>query len=170
MSAVCVQMGRLGRPSSDAMSRPFAQRKVQEVLVATYTPLLVETGNLDKETQPFLWGDPEYQVDYAHDILGRVTQENRPISETQPSGAITMVTYAGLTTTVTAPGNPGTQTTVTLRDAIGRIVRVTDSLSGQTNYQYNAFDQLAVVSLVAELVGPGRGSGPAACSRSLRQA
>jgi YD repeat-containing protein len=29
-----------------------------------------EAGNLDKETQPFIWGEPEYQVDYAHDLLG----------------------------------------------------------------------------------------------------
>ncbi len=101
-----------------------------------------ERGNLSSETQPFLWGGPEYSIVYQHDMLGRVTEENRPISEAQPSGAITTFSYAGLTTTVTAPGNPFNQTTVTLRDAIGRIVRVTDSMSGQTNYKYNAFDQL----------------------------
>jgi hypothetical protein len=41
-----------GRTSNDAMSRLFAQRKVQEVLVATYTPPFIETLRVDVLQRP----------------------------------------------------------------------------------------------------------------------
>ena len=43
---------RRGRTSSDAMSRAFAQWKVQEVLVATYTPPFIEALRVDVLQRP----------------------------------------------------------------------------------------------------------------------
>ena len=84
----------------------------------------------------------QYWIDYTRDLLGRVTQEDAPISESQTSGAITSVAYEGLTTKVT---NPESQLTTYDRDSIGRMVKVTDDLGGETEYEYNAFDQLTKV-------------------------
>ena len=68
-----------------------------------------------------------------------MTQENRPISETLSSGAITSYTYQGLTQTVT---NPESQVTTTKLDPLGRIIKVTDDDNGETEYQYTVFDAL----------------------------
>jgi RHS repeat-associated protein len=101
-----------------------------------------QAGTLDKQTQPFIWFENEYLIDYTHDILGRLTVEDRPVSELQSTGATTTVYYNRLSTVVVAPGNSSTQETAYVRDAIGRITSVIDASGKVSQYQYNPFDQL----------------------------
>jgi YD repeat-containing protein len=102
-----------------------------------------DDGDLSAETQPFIWGDPEFPITYVRDLLGRPLEVKRPLSEQYPSQLVaTTFVYDRLSIWQTTPGNPGNQTTETVTDAIDRIVRVNDSLGGSSYYEYNAFDQL----------------------------
>ncbi|TVQ47807.1 MAG: hypothetical protein EA371_07420, partial [Gammaproteobacteria bacterium] len=53
-------------------------------------------GRLALATQPYLTGDPVYWIEHDYDLIGRPLVEDRPISESQQSGAQTQIEYRGL--------------------------------------------------------------------------
>jgi RHS repeat-associated protein len=108
-------------------------------------------GRLEFETQPYIYGETQFWNRLTYDLVGRTEQVARESDDSKAPGtydAETNWTYNLLTTTVEVLNTPstGTQTTTFLSDALGRTVKVTDSLSGDTDYAYNHFDQLKSVT------------------------
>ncbi len=100
-----------------------------------YDPL----GRVSRQYQPWVGGESSYSATYAFDLLSRLTQINAPISEAVTSGALSTLTYQGLTQSIT---NADNQLTTTYFDPLGRVEKVTDALDGQTTYEYTVFDEL----------------------------
>ena len=72
-----------------------------------------------------------------------MTQENAPVSESQPSGVLTTYTYLGPEIDVTDAENHQTRY---IHNAAGQIKQVIDALNGTTAYAYTAFGDLASVT------------------------
>ncbi len=99
-------------------------------------------GRLSFDYVPRVIGEPGYYRTFSYDLIDRLTQINAPISETQTLGAKTLFSYEGLTTRSIDAEN---ESTYFDRDALGRLVKVTDALGGETDYAYSPFDQLIKV-------------------------
>jgi YD repeat-containing protein len=76
----------------------------------------------------------------SFDLLGRVIEEDAPVNESSPSGAITTTQYLGESVWVTdAEGH----TTKTETNAVGQVVKVTDANGNYATYTYKPFGELA---------------------------
>ncbi len=111
-------------------------------------------GRMISQSQPcFTCGPPNppppYWTTYARDLIGRVTQINAPISESQTSGRITEFAYEGRDLKVTDPkGN----TTTRRSNVIGQLRAVIDpSPGGATSYAYKPFGELESITDAAAL-------------------
>jgi len=62
-------------------------------------------GRVDRVSQPYVSGETKYWVTYDYDLLGRVIEEDAPVSEASPSGATTAYAYLGETIQVTDAEN-----------------------------------------------------------------
>jgi RHS repeat-associated protein len=112
-------------------------------------PAIVETaydafGRPSAQSQPRFQGGLVYATTYTRDLIGRVTQINAPISESQTSGRITGFAYEGRDLKVTDPmGN----TTTRRSNVIGRLRWVVDPApGGTTSYAYKPFGELGSIS------------------------
>jgi len=96
-------------------------------------------GGIDRHTKPFIAGDPKFWVDYSYDAIGRIVSIDRPVSEQEPSGSMTLFDYAGLDVMET---NPKSQTTTRRYSPTRRLTRISDAANGVTEYTYSPFGQL----------------------------
>lgn len=101
-----------------------------------------QQGRIARETGPYVYGENSYFTEYEYDLIGRLSEINRPISEATPSGALTLIDYDGFEQTVT---NSEAQVTTYRFDSGGQIDLIADDLGGQTTYVYAAFGQLRIV-------------------------
>ena len=97
-------------------------------------------GRVSRESVPYVEGAPTvYWTNFSYDLTGRPKSIDRPVSEGAPSGARTLLVYAGLTTTNRDAELRATSYTY---DAEGRLTLVQPPLGGGAAYSYNAFGQL----------------------------
>ena len=100
-------------------------------------------GRVSRESAPYIEDAPSiYWSSYTYDLTGRPKSIDRPVSEAAPSGAITSLVYAGLTTTLR---DAELRTTYYSYDAAGRVTLVRPPLGGAAAYTYNVFGQLTSV-------------------------
>ena len=104
-----------------------------------YTLLYDTRGRLLWSSVPQVYGETTYWTEYTYDNADRLVEIDRPVSESVTTGSISAINYQGLTQTTT---NPEGQTATTEYDPLGRVVKVTDSLLGETEYEYTVFDEL----------------------------
>ncbi|HUP91336.1 MAG TPA: RHS repeat-associated core domain-containing protein [Solimonas sp.] len=97
-------------------------------------------GRVQKRSSPTTLYGTTYWTQYSYDAVGRVTQENAPISTAQPSGRITKREYRGL---VTAETDALLHVTTRESNALGKLVKVTDAANGVVEYTYDQFDNLS---------------------------
>jgi len=155
-STVRVKVSQAMRNSSDVTIRTDAQfldgfgraRWVQSDSLES-GPAIVETaydafGRPSAQSQPRFIGGTVYPTTYTRDLIGRVTQINAPISESQTSGRITGLAYEGRDLKVTDPkGNATTRRS----NVIGQLRAVIDpSPGGTTSYAYKPFGELASIA------------------------
>jgi len=118
-------------------------------------PAIVETlydafGRASQATQPYFSGGSVYSTNYTRDLVGRVTQINAPISESNTSGRITGYFYEGRDLRIT---DPRSFTTIRRSNAIGQLRAVIDpSPGGTTNYVYQPFGEIASIADAASNV------------------
>jgi RHS repeat-associated protein len=101
------------------------------------------TGQLDQSSVPYITGDEVYWITYDYDGIGRLIEEDAPVSEAQGTGAVTAYAYLGLTLEVTDAED---HTTGYVHNALGQIETVVDALSGETDYTYHPFGELYTVT------------------------
>lgn len=101
-----------------------------------------EFGRVSHQSVPFIEGQPEFRVEYSYDALNRVKTVNRPISEAEPSGAVTEFLYDGL---FVSEINPKGHVTIRRYLPTGNLANVTDAMGGVTRYAYNSFGQLTYI-------------------------
>lgn len=88
-------------------------------------------------------GDPVFWVTYQYEpFFGRLLEKNAPISENQPSGAITAYEYRGHELWVT---DPSYKTTKRISNAMGEVETAVDALGASTSYAYTPFGDLKKV-------------------------
>ncbi len=87
-------------------------------------------------------------VVYAYDDLGRLSDEISPDNVSADGNAIKRIIYNGLSTTIT--NNKG-QSKTTVKDAFGRISRVSDAYGGAIQYQYDPLGQLTQVDAAGNI-------------------
>jgi len=128
----------------DSFGRPVGIRtKLPDAAESRELFVYDARGQMTSRRLPYLDGETYYSATYAYDLIGRLSQKDLPVSESQGSGSITSYAFDGLVTTVT---NPLSQTTTYDHDPIGQIVSVTDNLYSTTNYAYDAFGLLKTVT------------------------
>lgn len=97
-------------------------------------------GQVDRTTQPYVSGESKFWVTYEYDLIGRVTEEDAPVSESVTYGATTTTAYLGETVQVTDAENNVTKTEY---NAVGQAVKVTDANNNYATYTYKPFGELA---------------------------
>jgi RHS repeat-associated protein len=96
-------------------------------------------GQVDRVSQPYVSTESKYWVSYEYDLIGRILEEDAPVSESVTSGAITAYEYLGETIKVTdAEGN----VTQRVHNAVGQVVQVIDAASNDADYEYAPFGEL----------------------------
>ena len=122
---------------------------------STTLPLVVEqgrqetrykaTGQVAQVSQPYIQASPNvFWTSYQYDLIGRLTTETAPVSESDPFGAITTYTYSGHEVSVTDAEN---NTTDYLHNAARQIKQVTDAMNNATTYTYRPFGELATATV-----------------------
>ncbi len=107
-------------------------------------------GRVAQRSQPRFAAGTTYWTTYSYDLLGRPTQENAPVSQTQPSGRITAYTYEGRDRKITDPRG---YTTTRSLDVLGQLRQVIDpSPGGTTTYAYWPFGELSSITDAASNV------------------
>ena len=101
-----------------------------------------EFGRVTQQSQPYVSFDPVFWTTYLYDSWGRLVQEDAPIGESQPSGAITTYEYHGLDVWITDPAN---RVTKHVYNGEGQLEQVVDALNGTAAYTYRPFGELATV-------------------------
>ena len=100
-------------------------------------------GRVAQSSLPYFSGDIIRWNVPTYDALGRVTVL------TEPDGGVTTTIYNGLTTTVQQSGpNITTRSRTSVKDAVGHLISVVDSLypTQPTTYQYDAANNLTKVT------------------------
>ncbi|MFZ1869129.1 MAG: SpvB/TcaC N-terminal domain-containing protein [Steroidobacteraceae bacterium] len=130
-----------GTTTYDQVGRPYVSN---DLLMGGTTWNRVDTrydslGRVVERSMPCLWSsmsDPcPYAVTYGHDILNRVTQVQRPISQSDSTLQTTSYAYAGDVTTIT---DPNEHTRTLTKDVMGWLSRTTDALGYSVNLGYDA--------------------------------
>ena len=93
-------------------------------------------GRAFRTSAPFWTGGSVYWTTQTYDVIGRPKSETRPVSESDGTLQSTTWDYEGLRTRQTDP-----QAKIVLRrtNALGQVVQMTDSASGYTWYEYDAW-------------------------------
>ena len=100
-------------------------------------------GRLDRQTVPFITGEPQFWVHHSYDLAGDRRGEDRPADEASATSASTRWNSSRLTRTVRdAENRISTQTL----DAEGRLATVTMATGGTASYTYTAFGELATLT------------------------
>lgn len=98
-----------------------------------------QMARVKRRSAPLYTGGTTFWTDYSYDLLGRTTNEQRPISETVAGTQSTTWSYLGLRTRQTdAEGKIVTKWS----NAIGQVVRMIDAANGTTRYAYDQFGNL----------------------------
>ncbi|NBW79639.1 MAG: type IV secretion protein Rhs, partial [Betaproteobacteria bacterium] len=99
-----------------------------------------EQGRVSRQSEWYSSTDTPVWQNYTYDVLGRMLSESHPekIGST-PTVATSSTTYAGLTT---VSRNANNQTKTTVKNALGQVQSVTDSLGSTITYQYDALGNL----------------------------
>lgn len=124
----------------DAVDRPV--RKSRELLLGQESHVLTEydaLGRTQRTSTPHFAGGSVFWSVYAYDALNRVTTENHPHSESQPSGRQVRYAYSPLQVSITDPRN---NITTRRENARGEIVEVTDALGSKMEFSYSPFGEL----------------------------
>lgn len=100
--------------------------------IVTYYDAL---GRIVKKSMPFTPTATEYDTSYQYDVLNRLVQMQRPISQSDSTLQTTAFAYAGDTTTIT-DANGHTRTLI--HDATGRLSEATDALGYSIFLGYDA--------------------------------
>lgn len=118
-------------------------RKVTRSPDGSYVEVLAEydaQGRASRKSSPRFQGSAlTYWTTVTYDLIGRVKEENAPISKNQGSGRVTRFEYAGLVTNHYDPLNRKTSRET---DPVGNVVKVTDARTGTLIKTYDAFDNL----------------------------
>lgn len=98
-------------------------------------------GRLSSEGMPYISGgcgsySSPYATSYQYDVLNRLTQVSRPLSDSVPTLQTTNIYHEGLTTRTVDP--LGKQATRTM-SVTGRLVRSTDHSGYYQHFDYDAF-------------------------------
>jgi RHS repeat-associated protein len=121
----------LGRAVGESWKLPLGNEGRQSTLFDA-------AGRVDSVSKPYVNGQPVFATGWTYDVIGRVTLQDEPLSETQPSGAHTAYQYEGMSTRVTRNG----EDTTYVHNGLGQIKRVTDALNGASTYSYRPFGEL----------------------------
>lgn len=98
-------------------------------------------GNVKKRSFPYFLGTPKY-VEYDYDLIGRLKEVKRDVSDTDSSSQFTKVYYEGLTTkTVDAESREFK----IINDVLGRQVRTVDPLGFHVSFDLDAFGSIVKV-------------------------
>ena len=100
-------------------------------------------GLLAQRSVPYFTGLAPSYTSYTYDTLGRLSQIQRQVSDSDTSTETTQYTYTGLAQSVT---DPLSHTTTQTQNAIGQVVSTTDALGNVTAYQYDALGNLAATT------------------------
>jgi RHS repeat-associated protein len=109
----------------------FAGRTVRKD--TTYNAI----GKVASVTRPYFDGDTPQIITSDYDPIGR------PWKTTAPGNEVDEITYSGYDTTFR---NPLNQTRVERRNAIGKLVSVTDNAGAVIAYAYDAFENLTATT------------------------
>ncbi|MFM9880347.1 MAG: hypothetical protein ACKVOO_08065, partial [Burkholderiaceae bacterium] len=123
---------------------------------AAATPTLVQDteynalGQIRRKSNTYYAAEPSAAVwvAYSYDALGRLTREEAPDAQAAGGIATTAMTYSGLTSITT---NSKGQSKTTIKDALGRTARVTDTQGNAVIYQYDALGQLISTDAVGNI-------------------
>lgn len=95
-------------------------------------------GQIARRSNSYFNGQTVYWTSYTYDQLGRVKTEDRP-TDSAPSGAITEVTYSGLTTITT---NPHSEPVTEVKNVAGQVAIITDALNARLTHKYDPLGNL----------------------------
>ncbi|MBV7330175.1 VCBS repeat-containing protein [Chloroflexi bacterium TSY] len=101
-------------------------------------------GQVQKQSLPYFTGDTKRWVEYTYDLLGRVVEENSPVT------GQTTVHHDGLKTTVI---NGKGQITTELKNALGQTIETQDAQQHITRYSYDAVGNLIQIQDLVTLSG-----------------
>ncbi len=98
-------------------------------------------GRVTTRSLPYINGsaDPYKVVNYTYDLLDRLKKSERETSEADATLQSTQWTYDGLSVAET---DPLSRTTTKKFTAVGQIAQVIDAAGNDTDYEYDAFDNL----------------------------
>jgi RHS repeat-associated protein len=101
-------------------------------------------GRVAQRSQPYFTGYPAYFTTFGYDLVGRATQEQRRVSDSDAAVQTTYYEYDRLTYKQRDANSTGPTDHLTKKkfNAIGQVVEVTDALNGVTKYEYDPVGNL----------------------------
>jgi RHS repeat-associated protein len=100
-------------------------------------------GRLSQKSTPYFAGAQVYYTTYGYDLISRLLNEQRQVSEVDNSTETVQYTYARLTRTVQDANSHTTSITLSAR---GEVLQVTDPALGSTSYLYEPFGNLGQIT------------------------
>ncbi|WP_428309894.1 FG-GAP-like repeat-containing protein [Hydrocarboniphaga sp.] len=104
-------------------------------------------GRVYRTSEPYYSGGVVYWNTFDYDVLDRVTQVGRPLSESQANGrnyTFAYSVYGGQS--VETMTSPASQSTTRYSNAMGAVVRVVDALNNDMYFGYWPFGELKSVT------------------------
>ena len=96
-------------------------------------------GRLSRRSEPYFSGMPAYFTTISYDLLGRPTQESRPVNDSSAATQTSKFEYRRLVHTFEdANGKVMTKQL----NAVGQVVKMTDPAGGDTTYEFDHFGNL----------------------------
>jgi RHS repeat-associated protein len=124
----------------DAFDRPLYEES--QTVSGAYSVVATNydnEGRVRQRSQPYFAGLPSFFTTYTYDLVGRTTQEERPVGEASSGTQTVKYGYRRLThTEEDANGKITTQQV----NVIGQVVKVTDAAQGVTEYEYDPFGSI----------------------------
>ncbi|MGH8239113.1 MAG: toxin TcdB middle/N-terminal domain-containing protein, partial [Steroidobacteraceae bacterium] len=97
-------------------------------------------GRVNRETAPCWWAScTQYWTTFSYDLLDRVSQVSRPISDSDPTLQTTTAYYEGLTTRVL---DPLAKQATRIDNVLGQLARSTDHNGYYQSFDYDGFGSL----------------------------
>lgn len=100
-------------------------------------------GRVTQKSVPHFPTDNPYWTTYDYDLIGRVIEEDAPLNQSVYSGRTTNFSYDGL---ITQQTDALSHITTQERNALGKMVKVTDHNGKIVTYEYDPYENLTKVT------------------------
>lgn len=130
----------LTRQLLDSFGRPvYDEAQTLSGAMATVATNYDPQGRVKQQSQPYFAGFPAFFNTTSYDLLGRPTQDTRPIDEIPTATQTTQYWYNRKVHTLS---DANEKVTTQELNVIGQVVKMTDAAGGVTRYEYDPFGNL----------------------------